>query len=115
MSYCSGEAGIAATEASTAQNLLASSEPPSTSEPSNPEGKVEQNYSKKRIGEGDVTLDKERLAQALKEEKKRARGDDEEGRIGKRQKGGGAHEVTEEELGTFLVLYLSPNAFLYLI
>ncbi|KAF5393412.1 hypothetical protein D9757_000755 [Collybiopsis confluens] len=101
LSYCSGEAGIAAAEASTAQNLLASSRPPSTLESSNAEGKVEQNYSKKRMGEGEVSLDKERLAQALKEEKKRTRGEDEDGRLGKRQKGGGAHEVTEEELEAY--------------
>ncbi|KIK67212.1 hypothetical protein GYMLUDRAFT_238533 [Collybiopsis luxurians FD-317 M1] len=106
LSYCSGEAGIAATEASTAQNLLASSEPSSTETLKTLEitpAKVEQNYSKKRMGEGDVTLDKERLAQALRDEKKRGRANEEEDRFGKRQKGssGGSHEVTEEELEAY--------------
>lgn len=72
--------------------------------------KVEQNYSKNRVGEGDVKLDKERLAQALSEEKKRKkRGEDGEDRVGKKQKSaleGGSHDVTEEELGTFLNLVM---------
>lgn len=65
------------------------------------EVKTDQNYSKKRMGEGDLKLDKDRLADALKEEKKRARGNDEDIRSGKKQKGvsGSSHEVTEEELG----------------
>ncbi|KAJ4483222.1 Pre-mRNA splicing Prp18-interacting factor-domain-containing protein [Lentinula aciculospora] len=111
LSYCSGEAGIVATEASNAQNLLsAPSEPvtPSTetlssqTEASSRE-KIEQNYSKKRIGEGEVKLDRDRLAKALKEEKKRARGDEEDIRSGKRQKGisSGSHDVTEEELEAY--------------
>lgn len=56
-------------------------------------------------------MDKERLAHALREEKKRARGDDENVRAGKKQKGvsGSSHEVTEEELGTFLAFYLYIN------
>lgn len=68
--------------------------------------KTEQNYSKTRVGEGEVKLDKDRLAQALSEEKKRKkRGEDGEDRAGKKQKGapgGGSHDVTEEELGMFL-------------
>ena len=56
-------------------------------------------FGKERVGEGEVQLDKERLAQALKEEKKRkARGDD-DGRSGKRARGDESHEVTEEQLG----------------
>lgn len=65
-------------------------------------GRIEQNYSKKRIGEGDVSLDKDRLAEALIEEKKRkARGGDDEDRFSKKKKGlkVGGHDVTEEELG----------------
>jgi pre-mRNA-processing factor SLU7 len=60
-------------------------------------------FGKERVGEGEVQLDKERLARALKEEKKRkARGDD-DGRSGKRAKGEESHEVTEEQLGKKLV------------
>jgi hypothetical protein len=67
--------------------------------------KVEQNYSKKRIGEGDVKLDKERLAMALADEKKRKGRVDDEDRNGKRRKAvleTSTHEVTEEELGKSL-------------
>jgi pre-mRNA-processing factor SLU7 len=70
--------------------------------------KVEQNYSKKRIGEGDVKLDRNRLAQAVLEERKRkARGGKEDDvRSSKKQKSvleSGSHEVTEEELGMGLL------------
>jgi pre-mRNA-processing factor SLU7 len=64
--------------------------------------KLVQNYSKKRVGEGDVTLDKERLAQAMIEEKKRKmRGEEDDDRVGKKKKDihTGGHDVTEEELG----------------
>jgi pre-mRNA-processing factor SLU7 len=106
LSYCAGKAGIKATQASSARSLLAVA-PSSTQEESREEGatRIEQNYSKKRVGEGDVRLDKDRLAQALSEEKKRKdRGEDDD-RSGKRRKGvleAGAHEVTEEELGKWL-------------
>ena len=63
--------------------------------------------SKKRLGEGDLNLDKDKLAQALSTERKRkAAGEDEDDRWGgKRRKNG--HEgtnvnVTEEELGRCL-------------
>lgn len=109
ISYCAGQAGKEASYASTAQALLASSSN-STSDPSAQEaasesrGRIEQNYSKKRVGEGDISLDKDRLAEALSEEKKRkARGGDDEGRFSKKNKGLGisGHDVTEEELGKF--------------
>ena len=66
--------------------------------------KVEQNYSKKRIGEGDIKLDRDRLAQAVLEERKRKvrGGKDDDDRTSKKQKNtleSGSHEVTEEELG----------------
>lgn len=111
LSYCAGEAGIEATQASSAQHLLASSSTvaeykrPATEEtPEKVLEKVEQNYSKKRIGEGDVKLDRDRLAQAVLDERKRkARGGKEEDdRSSKKQKSvleSGSHEVTEEELG----------------
>lgn len=67
-------------------------------------GRLEQNYSKKRVGEGDVKLDNERLAKAIDEEKKRKmRGEEDGDRYTKKKKGvseSGSHDVTEEELGT---------------
>ena len=120
LSYCAGQAGIEATQASSAQTLLnSSSQPPpaavaasdTDAKASNERSeKVEQNYSKKRIGEGDVKIDQDRLAQAVQEEKKRkARsGKEDDDRSSKKKKGtleGGSHEVTEEELGmsTFFI------------
>ncbi|OBZ68253.1 Pre-mRNA-splicing factor SLU7 [Grifola frondosa] len=51
--------------------------------------------------EGDVSLNKDRLAAAVSEERKRkARGEDGDDRFGKRQKGG-TSEVTEEELEAY--------------
>jgi pre-mRNA-processing factor SLU7 len=68
---------------------------------------VEQNFSKKRVGEGDVKLDNERLAKAIQEEKKRKmRGEDDGDRFTKKVKSrpeGGSHDVTEEELGALLI------------
>lgn len=62
---------------------------------------ITQNYSKKRVGEGDVKLDKDKMAYALEKEKKRKVGGDDDDRSGKKRKGidVGTHEVTEEELG----------------
>ena len=110
--------GIEAAEASSAQQLLASS----STQPSqqkvdtedNPERveRVDQNYSKKRIGEGDVKLDQDLLAQSVLDEKKRKSGGMKDGddRSSKKQKSGlGSHEVTEEELGTFLLFFLFVN------
>lgn len=114
LSYCAGKAGIEATLASTAQHLLASSsesaekpnnEPPKEAQETRSE-KVDQNYSKKRIGEGEIKLDQARLAQAVLEERKRKAkgGKDEDERSSKKMKSSleasGSHEVTEEELGT---------------
>lgn len=112
LSYCTGLAGIEATQASSAKHLLASSlnkeaSPPPESAPQATETaddrkkKAEELFSKKRLGEGEISLDKDRLAQALQEEKKRkARSGDDDDRQGKRQKGqGGSYEVSQEELG----------------
>ncbi|KAF8904476.1 pre-mRNA-splicing factor SLU7 [Gymnopilus junonius] len=111
LSYCAGLAGIEATTASSAQALLASStsvpveKADNTKEEPRP-GKVEQNYSKKRIGEGDIQLDQERLAQAVLEEKKRkARSayteDDRSSKKLKSSLESSSHEVTEEELEAY--------------
>ncbi|KAJ6499067.1 Pre-mRNA splicing Prp18-interacting factor-domain-containing protein [Mycena sanguinolenta] len=113
VSYCSGKEGIEAAKASSARNLLGSTSGSGTAEPQRslaetasvrePSERVEQNYSKKRVGEGDIRLDEERLSRALQEEKKRkARGEDVDDRSGKKQKSaGGSHDVTEEELEAY--------------
>jgi len=109
ISYCAGEVGKEATQASTAQALLASSskaqsEPPDQS--NEVRARIEQNYSKKRVGEGEVPLDKGRLAEAISEEKKRkARGDKDDDRFSKKMKGlqSSSHDVTEEEFGMCLI------------
>ena len=112
ISYCTGQAGIEAAAASSAKNLLTSSSRPAETV-SQPVESVQESskdaeerrrtaknaFGKERVGEGEVQLDRERLAQALKEEKKRkARGED-DGRLGKRARGDESHEVTEEQLG----------------
>jgi hypothetical protein len=109
-------AGIEAAQASTAQSLLSSTIAPTLPSSFNEAkfdskeeliDKVEQNYSKKRVGEGSVKLDEERLAHAISEEKKRKfRADGDDDNMGKKRKNvqqGGSHDVTEEELGEFLV------------
>jgi pre-mRNA-processing factor SLU7 len=115
--------GIEAAEASSAQQLLASStQPPQPPQQKlDPEDsaerveRVDQNYSKKRIGEGDVKLDPDRLAQSILDEKKRKSMKDGDDRSSKKQKSGlgtGSHEVTEEELGTFLLCLFFCNLLL---
>jgi len=112
ISYCTGQAGIEAAAESSAKNLLTSSSRPVESVSQTVETVQESSrdaeerrraaknaFGKERVGEGEVQLDKERLAQAIKEEKKRkARGDD-DGRSGKRTKGDESHEISEEQLG----------------
>lgn len=69
--------------------------------------KAESLFSKKRLGEGDLELDESRLAQAIQAERKRKgrTGEEEyEWGSGKKKKVGESQEVTEEELGTFVVL-----------
>lgn len=111
LSYCAGEAGKEAIQASSAQHLLVSSSTFQESDANSGEQseKVEQNYSKKRVGEGDVKFDQARLTQAIQEEKKRkAGGRDEDERFTKKPKSGfeiGTHDVTEEQLGTFFPTY----------
>ena len=118
ISYCAGQAGIEAAKESSAQHMLASTSaaasaaPPAAAqieEKAEPEkdesqGRSEQNYSKKRVGEGDIKLDNARLAKAIEEEKKRKmRGEEDDERYSKKKKGvpeSGSHDVTEEELGT---------------
>lgn len=127
LSYCTGLAGISATQASSAQNLLTSSSrqsPPPASEPSSSrttektsaddrKKKAEELYSKRRLGEGEVNLDESRLAQAIRDEKKRkGRADEDDPWDAKRKKGGDKYEVTEEELGTSNIHILPAEALL---
>jgi pre-mRNA-processing factor SLU7 len=120
-SYCAGQAGIDAAKASSAQELLAAADTSMPPPPVPAKALVEEEesladgddrrrradaaFSKKRVGEGDVNLDKSRLAKALDEERKRKamRGEDDDQGSGKRRKGGkeATSEVTEEEMGKF--------------
>jgi len=122
ISYCAGQAGIEAAQASSAQHLLASTSgsgpsssaaaPEKSSKPltethteEDARDRVKQNFSKKRVGDGDVKLDNERLAKAIQEEKKRKmRGEEDGDRFTKKIKSrpeGGSHDVTEEELEAY--------------
>ncbi|KAF6761268.1 pre-mRNA-splicing factor SLU7 [Ephemerocybe angulata] len=117
ISYCAGLAGIEATEASSARQLLGGTSSASKDEPSSSatqeeaskktNDKIEQNFSKQRVGEGEVVLDREKLDRALKDEKKRkvrAAYDDDE-RHSKKSKSGtvesSTHDVTEEQLEAY--------------
>ncbi|KAI0645706.1 pre-mRNA-splicing factor SLU7 [Trametes meyenii] len=108
MSYCTGEAGIKASEESSAKHLLQSSASSSMPPPPPPpvadtvddrKNKAEELFSKRRLGEGDLSLDKDKLSQAINEERKRKARGDEEDRFGKKQKS--SYEVTEEELEAY--------------
>ncbi|KAL1939799.1 hypothetical protein VTO73DRAFT_9499 [Trametes versicolor] len=108
MSYCTGEAGIKASEESSAKHLLqaaaTSSMPPPPPPPAadnvdDRKKKAEELFSKKRLGEGDLALDKSKLAQAVTDERKRkAKGGEDDDRFGKKQK---SYEVSEEELEAY--------------
>lgn len=109
-SYCAGEAGIEASEAAAAQNLL---NPPKSLLETHLEagGKGKEkaktsddpSFSKKRLGDIDVALDREKLQRAIAEERKRKKGElDDDGSDKKRKYNGGNLDVTEEELGAWL-------------
>jgi pre-mRNA-processing factor SLU7 len=119
-SYCAGQAGIEAARASSAQHLLAGGaseeeERPakalveeqaagagSTRDAEDRRRRAEAAFSsKKRLGEGEVELDRERLSKAISEEKKR-KGKEVDGgeeREGKRKRDN--YEVTEEDLEAY--------------
>ncbi|KAF9529178.1 Pre-mRNA splicing Prp18-interacting factor-domain-containing protein [Crepidotus variabilis] len=115
LSYCAGDAGKDAIQASSAQHLLGSSSTTEAATSSDDKEletsrteRIEQNYSKKRVGEGDVKLNQDRLASAVQEEKKRKgrAGDDDGERSSKKSKSGvevgsGSHDVTEEQLEAY--------------
>ncbi|KAH8107899.1 pre-mRNA-splicing factor SLU7 [Cristinia sonorae] len=126
LSYCTGSAGITAAAESSAKNLLASSSsssmppppvPASALEPSSQEPsplsshdkedrkkKAEELFSKKRLGEGEVKLNEQRLADAIREErerKRKGRADDDDDPWGKGKRKKAGEEVTEEELEAY--------------
>ena len=105
LSYCTGQAGIEATKASTAQSLLSGQSITKRTE-NTLASKVEQNFAKKRVGEGDIQLDQEKFKQALDDAKKRKTAvDDGDERSGKKRRGvleSSSHDVTEEEFGLCL-------------
>ncbi|EPQ57288.1 hypothetical protein GLOTRDRAFT_137647 [Gloeophyllum trabeum ATCC 11539] len=122
-SYCTGEAGIEAARASSAQTLLASSSsssmpPPASTQPlaesssstaaareeeDERKRRAERLFSKERVGEGEVRLDREKLARAIQEERKRkTRGEEDDERAGKKKRPGAeTAEVTEEQLEAY--------------
>jgi hypothetical protein len=116
-SYCTGQAGIEAAKASSAGEMLKKAA--QRSEAQKEQEKAAQTngdstLSKKRLGEGDLNLDKDRLAQALSAERKRkvAGEDDDERWGGKRRKYGveGTNmDVTEEDLGNCLLVVFNIN------
>lgn len=131
LSYCTGSAGISATESSSAKQLLASSSSSSMPPPPVPASvlassskaqpsssavsedrderkkKAEELFSKKRLGEGELKLDERKLAEAIREErdrKRKGRSEDDDPWVkGKKKKT--TDEVTEEELGASSLFY----------
>ncbi|KAH7108439.1 pre-mRNA-splicing factor SLU7 [Auriculariales sp. MPI-PUGE-AT-0066] len=119
MSYCAGEAGINATESSSALNLLrADADHQSASETSAGPGRsIDNNWlasAKKRVGDSDVALDQEKLQAALREERKRKQRmeDDEGDSRDKRRKYNsfsGGQDVTEEEMEAYRMSKVSAD------
>jgi len=113
-SYCSGLAGIEAASASTAESLLASAsnyraktpEDDTPAETRRDDLNNSLRTSKRNLGDVDVQLDQKKLAEAMKEEKRRRDFDgDEDMKSKKRKHGDGVesskHDVTEEELEAY--------------
>ncbi len=118
--YCTGKAGIEASEASSVANMLKAAgeredqraqaqrdaqkslaeqhlETLAANKGKAPERGDSQNYSKKQVGEGDVDLDRNKLASALAAERKRkGMGEEEAFESLKKAK---SLNVTEEEMG----------------
>ncbi|KZS98708.1 hypothetical protein SISNIDRAFT_404653, partial [Sistotremastrum niveocremeum HHB9708] len=112
-SYCAGKAAIEAAKATSAQTLL---QLPSSSDgqrTSQEESQQEESalsrktrddaLSKRRLGEGEMSLDAKALKAAVQEERKRKSDSDAfQDERGKRSKlGGSSHDVTEEELEAY--------------
>jgi pre-mRNA-processing factor SLU7 len=104
-SYCTGEAGIEAAEASSHSMMLKMERARIEETKKRQEEEEAMTSRSKRLGEGDVQFDQERLARALKEERKRKADEGDEGKYGdKRRKYNSAMDVdvTEEDLGKLL-------------
>ena len=139
VSYCTGLAGIEANKASSAQNLLASAPPASSSQatPSRALLDDHRDRSPKRdaadhssvrgdsrkagnwiAGGDDIRIDETRLEKALREGRKRKeRQDDDDDESGKKKKissmSAGNHEITEEELGKSNLFFVSLFKLIY--
>jgi len=115
-SYCTGFAGIEASKASSAEQLLKNTPTPAITSSAaseldhrEAERQQEQAASRKKhgLGEGDVRLDKDRLTEALRAEKRKHKGDEDEWQSDKKRKqfgsswGATSTEVTEEELEAY--------------
>ncbi|EIM83041.1 pre-mRNA-splicing factor SLU7 [Stereum hirsutum FP-91666 SS1] len=115
LSYCTGEAGKLASQASSAQNLLAASSSRHSPPPEQKSLAEEHNErkdkgkskasNKKALGE-DPELNQDKLAEAMSEERKRkSRTDEGDERFSKKSKGGESDtkkfDVTEEELEAY--------------
>ena len=59
-------------------------------------------FCKEPVSEGEAKLDEKRLAQTLKEEKRRKTRRDDDGRLGKQTRGDEPYKVTEEQFGKSL-------------
>jgi pre-mRNA-processing factor SLU7 len=126
MSYCAGEAGIQATEASSASNLLRADAARQEAEASSSAAAAKETDTNanskswlarggKRVGEGDVALDQEKLQAALRDERKRrARPDgegDDDGRDKRRKYNAftSGQDVTEEEMEAYRMTKVSAE------
>ena len=113
-SYCTGQAGIEAAKASSAAEMLkrAAQRLEAQEQDRAAQANGDSTLSKKRLGEGDLSLDKDKLAQALSVERKRkaAGEDDDDDRWGGKRRKYGLEgtkiDVTEEELGMCLRIML---------
>ncbi|KAI0051883.1 pre-mRNA-splicing factor SLU7 [Auriscalpium vulgare] len=114
ISYCTGDAGKEASQASSAQNLLKASVAVDNAPPkSMVDAHLEKSEAdrkgkgKQRAGELDVEAEQGKLSEALSEEKKRkSRADEGDGRFATKKSKGEAHEgkkfdVTEDELESY--------------
>jgi pre-mRNA-processing factor SLU7 len=107
-SYCTGQAGIEAAEASSHAMLLKMDkvriEQQRKEEEATAAAAAKPSTTSKRLGDGEIKLDSEKLAQAIREERKRKAADFDDrygGDKKRRHEAGMDIDVTEEELGKF--------------
>ncbi|KIM30387.1 hypothetical protein M408DRAFT_328005 [Serendipita vermifera MAFF 305830] len=102
-SYCTGEAGIEAAEASS-HSMMLKMERARLEETQKRQEEEAPTSRSKRLGEGEVQFNQDRLARALKEERKRKADEGDEGKFGdKRRKFNSTMDVdvTEEDLEAY--------------